>query len=270
MKDLAVVMSVYKGDNLFQIIKSIESILYQTYSEFDFFIKIDGPVSLDIKKYLENLKDERIKLFFRDENKGLACSLNELLINIMDNGYSYIARMDADDISKHDRFFKQIEFLNRNINVDIVGSFIDEIDINDRYICTISYPTSHLKMKIKFGIRNPLAHPAVMFRNTFFIKAGIYPLDTDRNEDTMLWLSGFLNNCIFANIPESLLYFRIDENFYYRRSGIKKAFSDFKDRMKIIRLLKLKKIYTFTNVLKLIIFAVKSKMILRFIYKIAR
>jgi len=90
-------------------------------------------------------------------------------------------------------------------------------------------------MKEGFGKRNPLAHMTVFFRKTFFEKAGLYPLDTNLDEDTMFWLNGFLNSCIFANLPQILVKVRVDSKFYGRRNGVKKSYSDFKNRLKIIR-----------------------------------
>lgn len=105
---IAVIMSLYKSDVLDYVKFAVESILNQTYSNFDFYIQYDGYVKEDVDAYLSGIKDERVHLFRREQNKGLAHSLNDLLSIVMPMGYEYIARMDADDISMPERFDKQI------------------------------------------------------------------------------------------------------------------------------------------------------------------
>ena len=74
---IAVIMSLYKSDVLDYVKFAVESILNQTYSNFDFYIQYDGNVQKDVDDYLSGLKDERIHINRRAENKGLAYSLNE-------------------------------------------------------------------------------------------------------------------------------------------------------------------------------------------------
>ena len=105
-KSIAVIMSCYKNDTYNYVFPSIESLLNQTYSNFDVFIKIDGPIDKTVEKYLVQLKDFRFHLSKRNENMGLAYSLNELLDIVKKREYEYIARMDADDICELYRFEK--------------------------------------------------------------------------------------------------------------------------------------------------------------------
>lgn len=236
MKKLAVIMSLYKNDKFKYFKKAIDSILAQTFTEFDLFIQCDGVVEEECRKYISSLEDKRV--FFRErlKNKGLAKSLNELLSQeVLPKNYEYIARMDADDICVPNRFEKQISFLETNNAVDIMGGFIEEIDEKDKFIQKVTYPTDHNGMKTFFGKRNPLAHMTVMFRKSYFDKVGLYPENTNLDEDTMFWFSGFKNGCIFANIPETMVRVRVNSDFYGRRNGFKKSYSDFKNRTKIIK-----------------------------------
>ena len=84
-------MSLYKSDVLDNVKLATESILNQSYSAFDFYIQYDGYVQKEVDDYLSGLKDERIHIYRRDENKGLAYSLNELLGIVMPQNYEYIA-----------------------------------------------------------------------------------------------------------------------------------------------------------------------------------
>lgn len=225
-KSIAVIMSVYKNDTAEYVKLSVESILGQTYKDFDLYVQYDGPVRKDVDEYLCGLTDERVKIQRRAENKGLAHSLNDLLAIVKPQGYEFIARMDADDISMPDRFEKQIVFLQQHPRIDCVGGAINEIDENgnDRGKIT-SYPCDSDKCRAFFAKRNPVAHPSVMFRQSFFEKAGWqYPTDFVRNEDTMLWYRGCLAGAQIANLPDVVLNFRMtDAMFTQRRNG--KAFA---------------------------------------------
>lgn len=121
---IAVIMSLYLNDNVDYVSQAINSILNQTYSDFDFYIQYDGHIKDEVDLYLSSLKDARIHIYKRDENKGLAKSLNELLSVVMPLDYQFIARMDADDISTPDRFEKQVNYLQNHPEVDVVGGAI--------------------------------------------------------------------------------------------------------------------------------------------------
>ena len=229
-------MSLYKNDVIQYVKQAVESTLSQTYKEFDFYIQYDGPVRLDVDEYLSSLTDERVKIQRRAENKGLAYSLNELLQIVMPKGYEFIARMDADDISMPNRFEKQLEYLKMHPEVDLVGGAINEIDENgcDRGKIT-KYPCSPEDCRAFFAKRNPVAHPTVVFRRSFFEKAGWeYPTDFVRNEDTRLWHEGYKHGCVIANLPDVLLHFRMtDAMFTQRRNGKVFAKSQLELRKKI-------------------------------------
>lgn len=100
----AVIMSLYRNDTIEFVTLAVESILNQSYTDFDLYIQYDGPIKDEVDAYLSHLNDERIHIYKRLENKGLAQSLNDLLKIVKPLEYDYIARMDADDISTTDRF----------------------------------------------------------------------------------------------------------------------------------------------------------------------
>lgn len=229
-------MSIYKNDILDYVRLSVESVLNQTYSDFDFFIQFDGIVNDDVNNYLTNNDDERIKLYVRNENKGLAVSLNDLLAIVRKGDYEYVARMDADDICLTDRFEKQLAYLERHPEIDLIGGAINEIDEhgNDRGKIT-RYPSNPEDCKSFFAKRNPVAHPTVVFRRCFFDKVGwAYPTDYIRNEDTRLWLECYIHGCVIANISDVVLNFRMtDSMFKSRRNGKYFAKSQLELRKKI-------------------------------------
>lgn len=224
--NVVVIMSIYKNDMIHYVELAVNSILNQTYKYFDFYIQYDGPVNKDVDAYFSALEDSRVKILKRNYNKGLAHSLNELLDLVKCNRYEFIARMDADDISTLDRFEKQIAYLASNPSVDIVGGSINEIDAEGKDRGKITrYPCAPEECREFFAKRNPVAHPTVMFRRSFFDKTGWnYPTDFLRNEDTRLWHEGYKHGCVIANLPDVLLHFRMtDAMFTQRRNG--KAFA---------------------------------------------
>lgn len=215
-------MSLYENDRLDYVKLAVESILGQTYTNFDFYIQFDGLICPKVDEYLSVLTDERVKIQRRAENKGLAQSLNDLLTIVMPQGYEYIARMDADDISHPERFEKQLEYFKAHPEVDMVGGAINEIDENGENSGKVTkYPCSPDDCRAFFAKRNPVAHPTVMFRRSFFEKTGwAYPIDYVRNEDTRLWHEGYKHGCVIANLPDVLLHFRMtDTMFTQRRNG---------------------------------------------------
>lgn len=216
---IAVIMSVYRNDTLEYVSKSIWSLLNQTYSLFDIFIQCDGPIKDDVDDYLSSIDDNRITVFKRTENHGLARSLNDLLSVVLPKGYKYIARMDADDYCSLERFEKQIAYFDKHPIVDCLGTWAIEIDANGKEYFKKQMPESHIECEKLFHKRDCMIHPTVMFRSSFFEKSGYYATDTFFGEDTMMWAQGFKAGCVFANVPEFLYYFRVDDHFFERRRG---------------------------------------------------
>lgn len=236
---LAVILPVCCQDrkDCFQL--AAESILFQTLKEKQLFVGVDGPVGDELTTYLNELEQQQqvtVKRF--PENRGLACVLNDLLGICFSEGYEYIARMDADDIALSDRLEKQKRFLDEHPDIDVVGGAISEIDEqgNSRNK-TVVYPDTPEACRKFFAHRNPHAHPAVMFRRSFFEKAGCrYRPEYRKNQDTMLWFDGMIKGTRHANIPDVVLNFRMTDSFFKnRRQGWALAKQQFVDRLKINR-----------------------------------
>ena len=175
-------MSVYKNDRLEQIKQSIDSIVCQL---VDIYVYIDGPIQTEVNKWLHTLNTQITYISEGLVNKGLAYSMNELLRIVLSRGYQYIARMDADDISMCNRFEKQIAFLDVHLEVDCLGTWAIEIDADGNEYFKKQMPTTHAECFQLFKKRDCMIHPTVMYRRTFFDKAGLYPEDTYFGEDTM-------------------------------------------------------------------------------------
>ena len=242
-KKIAAILPLYKKDKVEYIREAVESLVLQTYKDFHIFIGVDGPVGDDIKDYLRQIdENNRITIFWYNENRGLACVLNDLLEICFKEGYEFIARMNADDISEYNRFDRQIEYLEEHQDIDVVGGSINEIDekgnLRNKIII---YPETPEECKAFFSKRNPHAHPAVMFKKSFFdkLKGKKYRPEYRQNQDTMLWYDGMMAGTLHANIPDVVLKFRMtDAMFKKRRNGWAFAKKQFSDRLKINRDLK--------------------------------
>jgi len=233
---IAILLPVYKKDKVDYLSKAVESIVMQTYRNFHVYIGVDGPVGEDIDEYISMIeKKSKISIIRFEENRGLACVLNDLLDICFKEGYEFIARMDADDIAEPSRFEIQMKYMEQHPGVDVISGGIIEIDDEGKSRNKkVILPQTHEECYRLFATRNPLAHPAVLFRKTFFDKAGVYNPSYKRNQDTILWWNGFKNGCIFGNVPDVILKFRVTDSMLgNRRGGYEYAKRTFKDRMTI-------------------------------------
>lgn len=230
MKKISVLMSLYDKESPCYFNMALESLHEQKYKPDEVILVLDGPINNElyavINKWLTILPIILVPL---DKNVGLAKALNN---GIQYCHYDYIARMDTDDICNPDRFLMQFNYLSDHQNIDVVGTWISEINEDNKEIRSeVRYPLTHSELYDFFSKRDPLAHPTVMFRKSFFEKAGDYPIDIPLGEDTALWFSGFKNNCQFANIPYVGLKFRRTSNFYLRRANKEKTIALLKFRI---------------------------------------
>lgn len=203
MPKVSVLMPVYntKGEYLKE---SIESILNQTYKDFEFLILDDGSTNsdtLNTLSYYAN-KDFRIKIL-NGHHKGIGFALNSLMDSAKGE---FMARMDSDDISLPQRLEKQVKFLEENKDVSILGSWLEMFPGNE----VVKYPA---KPKIlDFLSYCCFAHATAMIRKADFDKYSLrYKEDFSVSEDYELWSRAvrFLN---FFSLQESLYKYRILEN----------------------------------------------------------
>lgn len=248
MEKVAVILPVYENDRGVYIKLAFDSVLNQTYKgDIKLFIGVDGPVGDNLLECLKGYNSAGASIANRDvsiqwfpKNRGLAIVLNELLEICFKEGYEYIARMDADDISMPERIGKQVAYLHAHPVIDVVGGAIEEIDENsESRRKTIIYPEAPEECYEFFSRRNPHAHPAVLFRKSFFDKAGCkYRPEYRQNQDTMLWLDGMSKGTKHANLPEVVLKFRFTNSlFKKRRNGWAFAKKQLEDRKMINRML---------------------------------
>lgn len=196
---VSVIMPVFNAEAY--IGEAIQSILNQSLSNIELVI-IDDKSTDNSIAVIESFNDMRIRLVKLKENHGISNALNE---GISHARSSYIARMDADDIANRNRLFLQYNFLSKNREVGVVGSWIKCFG-NKNY--THDYPTEDNSIKMNMFFQNPIAHPSVMFRKEIVLSVGGYNSLYDSVEDWELW-SRLIKTTKFRNLPEYLIHYRI-------------------------------------------------------------
>jgi glycosyltransferase involved in cell wall biosynthesis len=200
---LTVLMSVFNGEAF--LAESVESILKQTFHDFEFLIVDDGSTDTTaeiLSKYAAS--DARIRVI-RHENRGRAESLN---IGIRLAAGDYIARMDADDIALPGRFALQMEFLERHVEVGVLGGAVELINPQGQGLETIRPPLEDEAIRSVMLEYNPIYHPTVMMRKDAVLAAGGYRRALLDADDFDLWLR-IGEHSQLANLDHTLLKYRI-------------------------------------------------------------
>ena len=204
LPQISVIMAINKYDNYTD--KAILSILWQSFRDFEFIIVINGPHKDAIYDSLAaNFTDPRI-IYLKSELAGLAFSLN---LALSQSRGKYIARMDADDISLKDRLSEQANYLDLNYQVTVLGCRIALIDEYDNIITRgVAYYETDEAIRRILPIKNPLIHPALMFRRSALMQLQGYKYG-HMSEDHELFLRMARNKSnLFHNLNKVLFYYR--------------------------------------------------------------
>ena len=208
MPKISVIMGVYNCKNYDSLKKSVDSIINQTFRDWELIICDDGSTN-NTSLLLENIRklDSRIKIISYEKNMGLAYALNHCLEHA--NG-SYIARQDDDgDISSPERFQTQLDYLNTHKNVDYVGSNCAVFSDNG-VIGSLIVP--EFVSSKSFLWNSPYIHPAIMFRREALDMVNGYRVskETLRCEDYDLFMRLHSAGCIGYNIQSKLYAYRLN------------------------------------------------------------
>lgn len=207
MEKISVIMSAY-NESTEEIKQSINSILNQTYTNFEIIFVNDNPQNKEINRAIDTVKDERLIVLNNNQNLGLVYSLNKALKYASGD---FIARMDADDISVQDRFEKQINFIKK-YDYDLVGGWIKKIDDDGKVISDVikwQWKYENIKKVIRF--ENQLAHPTFLGKKKVFEELNGYR-DILYCEDYDFIVRAINNGIIVGNCPELCLYYRVRKN----------------------------------------------------------
>ncbi|MDB5002613.1 MAG: glycosyltransferase [Mucilaginibacter sp.] len=203
--NITVLMPAYNAEKYIR--EAIESVLLQTYTDFELLIVNDGSTDGTVA-IINSFKDDRIVLI-NQSNKGVANALNTGLKYAR---APYIARFDADDVCYPYRLEKQIRFLHDNPEYILIGSeakyIIENGDFLFDFHC-IAY--SHEQIMDKLYFYCPFVHPTVMYKKENVINAGGYPTHAHNFEDYLLW-TNLVNEGHFCNLTEPLIKYRLNSS----------------------------------------------------------
>lgn len=197
-------MSCYNSERF--VATAIESILNQTYKDFEFIIWNDGSTD-KTEEIIKGFDDSRIRYYYH-ENTGLGQALR--LACEKANG-EYIARMDADDISLPERLAKEVEYLESHPKSVLVSSAVNYMD-DDGIVHNSSFPYTRMAVirKRMLSGASVIVHPASMFRKEVYEKAGGYRA-LKKAQDGLLF-SRMMKYGDLSNITEPLLNYRVSED----------------------------------------------------------
>lgn len=218
----SVLLSVYGKDDADCFALALESVtLAQTIKPTQVVIVQDGPVSGKIDSIIARIQEQTGSIEYtvvkKKENGGLAAALNAGLALCK---YDWIARMDSDDISAPNRFEKQIEYINQNPDVSVVGGAISEFEErigdlkSERHV-----KLTHQEIKTMAKSRTPMNHVSVMFSSAAVKAVGGYSEDFGKLEDYKLWVDLISKGYVLGNLEDVLVYVRVGNGFLERRSS---------------------------------------------------
>ena len=292
MVKVSVIMSIY-SEPIEWIKEAINSILNQTFTDFEFIIVNDKPSrkeNIELLKAFQQ-KDKRIQIVENKQNIGLTKSLNKSLL--LAKG-TYIARMDADDFSYPTRFEKQVRFLDENKEYVVCGTNIEYFGENKIKLTREIIKVENIELKAQLIKNSCFAHPTVMIRKQILIDNQIkYNEDFIQAQDYKLW-SDLSTLGKYYNIKEILLKYRVSDNQVSKKSSTNQNINgnkirtsclsvyldlqlieklvakdaDFKILFKVKKELKLKKVskLIYNNILFVSYLSIKNKTLILLLY----
>ena len=216
----SLVLSVYKNDSVEHFVKALDSCLNQTLLPDQLIIVVDGPIGDELRQIIDDyeMRFSFIEPLFLKDNMGRGVTKNHA---ISYSKYSFIAIMDADDICLPNRFQLQKEFLMANPKIDCVGSYIEEFNTVPGDLGIIRRVNlNHDGILIQGKYRQSMNHVTIMFKKHVFLSVGGYS-SLRYTEDFIYFTKLLIRGAIFANLPVVLVYVRVAQNQFKKRTGMK-------------------------------------------------
>ncbi|MCH7744854.1 MAG: glycosyltransferase [Chloroflexi bacterium] len=217
---VTVLMAAYNVEQY--ISQAVESILNQTFSDFEFIIVDDGSED-STPEILARYDDARIKVI-RVENQGLTNSLNT---GLQASKCRLIARMDADDVCSPNRLEAQLAELQKNEDLALVGTWYNVIDEDGAFLSARDAPTDSAELRAILLRENPFCHGSVLFRRDAVAAVGGYRPEFKSSQDYDLWLR-LREHYQMGMVPQVLYDWRlrrgsVGANARFRQRGYSKA-----------------------------------------------
>ncbi len=220
---ITVLMPVYNGSTYIAV--AIESVLAQTYQDFELLVINDGSTD-DSALIVKSYDDPRVRLINNEQNLGLITTLNR---GVKLAKGQYLARMDQDDISLPDRLEKQIKYMEAHPEVAVLGSWAYTIDAKGEVVGELRTPDER-NLACFYWRPSPHIHPSVMMRLAALHQAP-YDASFPDAEDYALWLCLKTKGMVMSNLPEFLMQYRMHtENISVtrRQSQLESSFKAFR------------------------------------------
>lgn len=215
MEMVSVIMGTYNPSD--KIFKSVESILNQSYTNFEFIIYNDGSTNPQSQSYIQQIAklSNKIVLIQSEQNQGLAFALNQC---IKAANTDLLIRMDDDDISHPNRIEKLVSYASKYPEMAVIGTWANLIDETGGVwgsLRTLKFPTL---IDVYYG--KSFIHPSVLMRKSKLEIVGYYSINKKnlRLEDYDLWIRLYLSGLEGMNIEESLLEYYEDKNSLKKRN----------------------------------------------------
>ena len=200
---VSVIMPVYNAEEY--VSQAIESILGQTFEDFELIIIDDGSTDHSAR-IIKNYYDPRIRFVRNESNRKLIATLNKGMS--MAKG-KYIARMDADDISLPGRLARQVEFMDGQPSIGVCGTWVEIFGEGEPSFWRFTDHPDGAKCMLLFGCC--IVHPSVMIRKAVFETGLCYLESYPHGEDYALW-THIAQQYEITNIPEVLMKYRKSQN----------------------------------------------------------
>jgi len=222
-KSFTTIIGVYINDRLDWFQKAIDSILNQSIPPKQIVLVKDGPISIEINDYIKNvlLVYEHIEFTIHSLNSSVGRG-NWLNTALKLSNYELVSHMDSDDISRLNRFEKQLEYLNNNPDIDVLGGIIEEFNINpgdtNKIRKVYSKHDDIFKSSKNFC---PMNNVTVMYKKDPVLRVGGFSGGEGVQEDYILWVKMLSNGYKFSNIKDVIVDVRVGNNFQSRRKGFR-------------------------------------------------
>lgn len=207
---ISVLMPVWNGAEYLR--EAIDSILNQTFSNFEFIVIDDGSTD-STPSILDSYKDPRLKVF-RQEHAGIVSTLN---FGVTQAQGDWIARQDADDVSHPRRLELQWLSVQERPDVTLCHTNFQILDGHIVRRAPARFPRSKALVALRLCFQCPIVHSTVMFRKSAFYKAGGYKPEERHAEDYSLW-ARMIEDGGFVGIPRSLVSLRIHSESVSRQN----------------------------------------------------
>ena len=268
--NFSVLMSIYSKENPVFFDQAMLSITdRQSLKPNEIILVLDGELTQGLSAMVDKWNDKisELKVVPLEQNVGLGDALKIGLDNCSND---LVARMDTDDISHPDRFKIQVQYMEENLDCDIVGSFVTEFDDDpDVIVSSRLAPVEHKEIVKSAQTRSPFSHPSVMYRKYSVIKVGNYK-KFHGFEDYYLWVRMIMNGACCFNIDKPLVNMRAGYALLSRRGGIGYAINEIKLQYKFLKMGFISNFIFVKNILIRIPVRLLPNVVRAFMYKIVR